>query len=74
LLAAFITNLGIVYLLPDVNVWLLAVSTLSVVAGILIYRHIRRYYDSRELVTSNKRTIALSALTGLFTALALILG
>lgn len=74
LLSAFITNLGIVYLLPGTNVPLLIVGTLSVLGGMLIFRHIRQYYDSRELVVSNKRTIALSALTGLFTALALILG
>ena len=69
---AFVANLAIVWLLPGTNVWLLAVSTLSLVAGLFIYRHVRTYYDSRELVKSNKNTIALSALTGLLTAIALI--
>lgn len=73
LLTAFIANLAIVWLLPDTNVWLLAVSTLSLVAGGFIFNHIRRYYDRRELVISNKNTIALSALTGLLTTVALLL-
>lgn len=73
LLASFIANLAIVWLLPGLNVWLAVVSFLSVSAGLSIFRHIRRHYDSRELVQSNKNTIALSALTGLLTVVALIL-
>lgn len=73
LLAAFITNLAIVWLLPGTNGWLLGVSMASVLAGFFIYRHVRQYYDSRALVISNKNTIALSALTGLLTAVALVL-
>ncbi len=73
LLMSFIANLAIVLLLPGFNAWLAAVSFGSVAAGLLIFRHIREHYDSRELVQSNKNTIALSALTGLLTAVALIL-
>ncbi len=73
LLIAFIANLAIVWLLPDVNAWLIGVSVLSVAAGLIIFQHVRQHYDDRELVQSNKNTIALSALTGLFTAIALIL-
>ena len=32
------------------------------IAGLLIFGHIRQHYDDRELVISNKNTIALSAL------------
>ena len=74
LMLSFIANLAIVFLLPGINLWLVAVSFLSMAAGLLIFGHIRRHYDSRELVRSNKNTIALSALTGLLTAVALILG
>ena len=73
LLTAFIANIGIVLLLPDTNPWLIGVSIASLVAGIFIFRHIRQHYQDRELVTSNKNTIALSALTGLLTTIALIL-
>lgn len=73
LLMAFIANLAIVWLLPGLNIWLVAVSFLSVAAGLLIFRHIRQHYEDRELVQSNKNTIMLSALTGLLTAVALIL-
>lgn len=73
LLLSFIANLAIVLLLPGFNAWLAVVSFLSVAAGLLIFRHIREHYDSRELVQSNKNTIALSALTGLLTAVALVL-
>ena len=73
LLFAFITNLAIVWLLPGVNIWLLAVSFLMLLVGLFIYRHIRAHFDSRELAASNKNTIALSALTGLLTAVALML-
>lgn len=74
LTAAFAFNLLLVALLPGLNLWLLAVAVVSFVAGLLIVRHIRQYYNSRELVKSNVNTIALSALTGLFTAVALWLG
>ncbi len=73
LLMSFAANLAIVWLLPGFNVWLLALSFLSVIAGLLIFPHIRRHYEDRELVVSNKNTIALSALTGLLTAVALML-
>ena len=73
LLTAFLANLAIVWLLPGVNIWLAGVSFLMVSAGLLIFRHIRQNYDSRELVRSNKNTIALSALTGLATAVAMML-
>jgi len=73
LLFAFMANLVIVWLLPGLNIWLLSVSFLTLVAGLLIYCHIRDNYDSRALVTSNKNTIALSALTGLLTAIAIVL-
>jgi 1,4-dihydroxy-2-naphthoate octaprenyltransferase len=73
LLMAFITNIAIVLLLPDTNPWLIGVSIASLIAGIFIFRHIREHYQDRELVTSNKNTIALSALTGLLTTIALIL-
>jgi 1,4-dihydroxy-2-naphthoate octaprenyltransferase len=65
LLTAFLANLAIVLLLPGIHLGLLAVSTASVIAGFFIFRHMRRYYNDRELVVSNKNTIALSALTGL---------
>ena len=73
LLSAFLANLAVVWLLPGTNVWLLLVSTASVIAGLFIFRHIRKHYLGRELVASNKNSIALSALTGLFTAIALML-
>lgn len=72
-LAAFIANMLIVWLLPGTDLWLLLVSVFSVLGGLLIFRHIRAHYQSRALVVSNKNTIALSALTGLFTTLALVL-
>jgi 1,4-dihydroxy-2-naphthoate octaprenyltransferase len=74
LLSTFLVHLLIVFLLPGINVWLLVVSVLSVSAGILIFRHIQRYYNSRELVFANKNTIALSALTGLLTAIVVLIG
>ncbi|MCO6490537.1 MAG: UbiA family prenyltransferase, partial [Phaeodactylibacter sp.] len=73
LLLSFVANLLIVFLLPGINLWLVAVSFISLAAGLLIFGHIRRHYDSRELVRSNKNTIALSAVTGLLTVIALIL-
>lgn len=73
LLAAFLAHLAIVWLLPGASTWLLAAGFLMLGAGLLIFRHIRQYYDSRELVRSNKNTIALSALTGLATAVAMML-
>ena len=73
LLMSFIANLAIVWLLPGINLWLVALSFLSMIAGLLIFGHIRQHYDDRELVVSNKNTIALSALTGLLTTVALIL-
>jgi len=73
LLSAFIANMAIVLLLPGINPWLIGVSIASLAAGIFIFRHIREHYQDRELVTSNKNTIALSALTGLLTTVALIL-
>ncbi|WP_425422616.1 UbiA family prenyltransferase [Phaeodactylibacter xiamenensis] len=74
LIMAFLSNLAIVWFLPDTNPWLIGVSVASLAVGILIFRHIREHYQDRELVTSNKNTIALSALTGLLTTLALIIG
>ncbi|MCB0566105.1 MAG: UbiA family prenyltransferase [Phaeodactylibacter sp.] len=74
LLMSFIANLSIVWLLPGINLWLVALSFLSMIAGLLIFGHIRQHYDDRELVISNKNTIALSALTGLLTTVSLILG
>jgi 1,4-dihydroxy-2-naphthoate octaprenyltransferase len=73
LLMAFLANLAIALVLPGLNVWMLVVSFLSVAAGIYIFLQIRRYFKSRELVKSNQHTIALSALTGLLTVVALIL-
>jgi 1,4-dihydroxy-2-naphthoate octaprenyltransferase len=73
LLMAFLSNLAIAFVLPGLNLWMLAVSFLSVAAGIYIFLQIRRYFKSRELVKSNQHTIALSALTGLLTVVALIL-
>lgn len=73
LITAFLANLAIVWLLPGINLWLLAVSFLTMTAGSVIFLHIRKYYQDRELVVSNKNTIALSALTGLLTAIALVL-
>jgi len=73
LLLAFLSNLAIVWLLPGFNPWLIGVSVASLAAGLLVFQHIRAHYDSRDLVVSNKNTIAISALTGLFTALALML-
>lgn len=73
LLAAFLAHLAIVWLLPGASTGLLATGFLMLGAGLLIFRHIRQYYDSRELVRSNKNTIALSALTGLATAVAMML-
>jgi 1,4-dihydroxy-2-naphthoate octaprenyltransferase len=74
LLSTFLIHLLIVFLLPGINIWLLAVSVLSVAAGLLIFRHVQQYYNSRELVTANKNTIALSALTGLLTAIVVLIG
>ncbi len=74
LTAAFIANLCIFFLLPTMNLWLLATSIISYVAGLAIYRHIRANYDNRTLVSSNKNTITLSALTGLLTAISLVIG
>jgi 1,4-dihydroxy-2-naphthoate polyprenyltransferase len=72
LLASLLANLAIIALLPGLNAWLLGVSLASAIAGLFIFRHIRQHYLSRELLRSNKNTIALSALTGLLTALALL--
>jgi 1,4-dihydroxy-2-naphthoate octaprenyltransferase len=74
LAASMLSNLWLVALLPDHNFLVLIVALLSFAAGLFIINHIRRYYKSRELVKSNVNTIALSALTGLFTAVALLLG
>lgn len=74
LIAAFLFNLLLVALLPGVNGWLIAVALASFAFGLRIVAQIRRDYNSRELVRSNVQTIALSALTGLLTAVALWLG
>lgn len=74
LLMAFLFHLLLVAMLPGENAWLIAVAAASLVFGLRIVAQIRRHYDSRELVRSNVQTIALSALTGLLTALALWLG
>ena len=73
LMAAFLVNLLVILKLPGMNFWLLAVSFLAYSAGLSIYRHIQKNYDNRELVKSNKNTIALSAVTGLLTAIALMI-
>ncbi|MDX1666432.1 MAG: UbiA family prenyltransferase [Saprospiraceae bacterium] len=73
LTASFLANLALVALLPDFNLWLLVVAVLSFGAGLAIFNHIRRHYDSRQLVKSNVNTIALSALTGLLMAVALLI-
>lgn len=72
LVASFIANLAIVFLLPTLNIWLLGVAVASFVFGLIIFQHIKRNYESRELVKSNVNTIALSALTGLLMAIAML--
>ncbi len=74
LIVAFLSNLYLVIFLPQTNYILLFISILAFMSGILIYKHIRKNYDNRTLVKSNKNTIALSAITGLLTAIALIIG
>ncbi len=73
LVVVFGLHLAIAGLLPGTNTWLALVAMLSLIAGLLIHRNVLRYMDSRKLVQSNKNTIALSALTGLLTAVALLL-
>ena len=72
LFGAFLSNLYITFRLPSLNYWLLFISLFILTAGTFIYRHIRKNYNNRELVISNKNTIALSAITGLLTAIALL--
>lgn len=73
LLAAAGLTLGLSFALPGGNLWLALVAVLILASGLAIFRHIRMHYEDRSLVLSNKRTIALSALGGLFTAIALML-
>jgi 1,4-dihydroxy-2-naphthoate octaprenyltransferase len=70
---AFAANLLILNALPGSNIALAIVAATSLAAGLAIFRYIRRHLESRALVTANKTSIALSALTGLFTAVALLL-
>ena len=71
LILAFAANLMILGRLPGINVALAVVAASSLTAGLAIFRYIRRNLESRALVAANKNSIALSALTGLFTAVAL---
>jgi len=72
LVVSFLANLAIVYLLPRMNYYLLGVAIASFAFGLFIVSHIRKFYEDRALVQSNINTIALSALTGLLTAVALL--
>ncbi len=75
ILLAAVAGMGLLwYLLPGANYWILAVAGLTFLAGLRIVMHIRKNYESRELVKSNVNTIALSSLSALFLALALWLG
>jgi len=74
LIASVASILVLMGLLGDNNFWLLIVAILTLLAGVRIVMHMRKYYESRELVKSNVNTIALSALSALFLAIALWLG
>lgn len=75
ILLAAVISMGLLwYLLPNANYWILAVAGLTLLAGLRIVMHIRKNYESRELVKSNVNTIALSALSALCLAIAIWLG
>lgn len=74
LLAAAASTAALAFLLPQINWMLAGVAVACLAAGLFIVRHMRRHYESRELVKSNVNTIALSALGGLLIAAALWLG
>ncbi len=74
LIGAFLSTLALGIALPSFNYWVLAIGGLSLIVGLGIVQHIRKHYESRELVKSNVNTIALSALTSLLLAVALWLG
>jgi 1,4-dihydroxy-2-naphthoate octaprenyltransferase len=73
LIAAILSYVGIYFLLPDQNLFILAVAAYTALFGAFIYRNIKKDYDSRELVKSNVNTIILSATSTLLFALSLIL-
>ncbi len=74
LVLAFLATATLAALLPTFNIFLLVVAAASLIIGLRIVEHIRKYYDSRELVKANVNTIALSALTSLLMAVAILLG
>lgn len=74
LFMAFISNLFIWYQFLPNNYLFLSIGLLSFATGLYIWVKIRKNYESRELVKQNINTIALSALTGLFMALAIWFG
>ena len=72
--ASFITNIWLWNQHFDSNIAFLVVSLGSYAVGLEIWLKIRRDYEKRELVKQNVKTIALSALTGLATALSIWFG
>lgn len=70
---AFIAHLGMLNALPGFNILLMVIASLSMLVGVQLFTQIRKFMFSRELVTTNKRSIALSAITGLLTAIALLI-
>jgi 1,4-dihydroxy-2-naphthoate octaprenyltransferase len=74
LLGSFVANLALWNAYLSTNIAYLSVSVLSFLFGFIIWLNIRKDYDKRELVKQNINTIALSALTGLATALAIWFG
>lgn len=70
---SFIANLGIFLLLPEINLVFAAVSVATLFIGFKITADIMKTYNTRELVKSNIRTIALSSLASMATALTFLL-
>jgi 1,4-dihydroxy-2-naphthoate octaprenyltransferase len=70
LLLSFGINLYLFSAIQPANWAFLGVAVLSLVWGLNIFTHIRKKFNSRELVKSNIATIGLSAVTGLLTAMA----
>lgn len=74
LIMVFLFNFVIVWFLFDINFWLIGVSVVLLVVGILIFWYIWEYYQDWELVIFNKNMIVFSVLIGLLIIFVLIIG
>lgn len=74
LIMVFLFNFVIVWFLFDINFWLIGVSIVLLVVGILIFWYIWEYYQDWELVVFNKNMIVFSVLIGLLIIFVLIVG